>query len=458
MKRLLFVLSLVVAQAFAQEAPRGVIRGLVQRAVTTEAVGGADVTVEVAGVGLARGGTPGAALHLKTDLDGRFEVTAVPPGRYRISVRRDGYFSSSSEGNAEEVVTVSVGADGNASDVSVVLVPASVISGRVIDGFGELLPKAVVRAFTVTREGGREILKPATTDFSDHRGEFRLFWLPPGEYVVQAEPPGSATGRTVSSLKAFYPNATELASAARIELKAGDSRAGIDIALPSAMIRPASKTFKISGQVLSTLTADGRALPAASVLMLLPYEATDQSSPRNAGVSDSRTGRFEISSVDPGVYDLYARVQDPRGSPSRRGVALAWGRAVVEVRDADAHNVKLIVHPSISVSGIVRLPGDAAALMPGIRVELEPVGSAAKLDTIRGMTDASRGLRPDGTFTISAVAEATYKVRLRGLPADGYTVEVRQTDGDVTDAGINVTAATPLPLELIVRRRAPTSQ
>ena len=174
MKRLLFVLSLVIAQALAQEAPRGVIRGLVQRAVTAEAVGGADVTVEVA----LDGGATGAALHLKTDRDGRFEVTAAPPGRYRISVRRDGYFSSSSEGNAEEVVSVSVGADGNASDVSIVLVPASVISGRVIDGFGELLPKAVVRAFTVTREGGREILKSATTDYSDHRGEFRLFWLP----------------------------------------------------------------------------------------------------------------------------------------------------------------------------------------------------------------------------------------------------------------------------------------
>ncbi len=108
MKRLLFVLSLVIAQALAQESPRGVIRGLVQRAVTTEAVGGADVTVEVA----LDGGATGPALHLKTDRDGRFEVTAAPPGRYRISVRRDGYFSSSSEGNAEEVVSVSVGETG----------------------------------------------------------------------------------------------------------------------------------------------------------------------------------------------------------------------------------------------------------------------------------------------------------------------------------------------------------
>jgi hypothetical protein len=314
---------------------------------------------------------------------------------------------------------------------------------------------ANVRAFSVTLEDGRETLTPAATDRSDHRGEFRLFWFPPGEYVVQAEPPGSATGRTGLSLKAFYPNATELASATRIELKAGDSRSGIDIALPSAMIRPATKSFKISGQVMSTLTADGRALPAASVLMLLPHDAMDESSGRNAGNSDSRTGRFEISPVDPGVYDLYARVQDPRGSPSRRGVALAWGRAVVEVRDGDANNVRLIVHPSVTISGIVRLPGDAAALMPGMRVELEPVGSTAKLDNVQGMTDVSRGLRPDGTFTIGAVAEGTYKVRLRGLSADGYTVEVRQGAGDVTDAGINVTAATPLPLELIVRRRTP---
>jgi len=446
-----------MAQAFAQDAPRGVIRGLVQRDGTAAPVDGADVTVEAALDGGASA-APSSAVHLKTDRDGRFEVTAVPPGRYRVSVRRDGYLSSSSEGNAEEVVSVSIGADGKASDLSIVLVPAGIISGRVIDGFGELLPMAHVRAFTVKREGGRETLKPAATDFSDHRGEFRLFWLPPGDYVVQAEPPGSATGRTGTSLKAFYPNVTELASAARIELKTGDSRAGIDIALPSAMIQPASKTFKISGQVLSTLTADGRAVPAASALMLLPHDAMDQSSPRNAGVSDSKTGRFEISSVLPGVYDLYARVQDARGSPSRRGVALAWGRAVVEVRDADANNIRLIVHPSVTVSGIVRLPADTPASMPGMRVELESVGSTARLDNVQGMTDVSRGLRPDGSFTIGAVAEGTYKVRLRGLSADDYVVEVRQGADEATDADINVTATTPLPLELIVRRRMPPSQ
>jgi hypothetical protein len=92
--------------------------------------------------------------------------------------------------------------------------------------------------------------------------------------------------------------------------------------------------------------------------------------------------------------------------------------------------------------------------MPAIRVELESVGSTARLDNVQGMTDVSRGLRPDGTFTIGAVAEGDYKVRLRGLPAGDYTVEVRQEGQDVTDVGIQVTAATPLPLELIVRPHA----
>ena len=90
-----------------------------------------------------------------------------------------------------------------------------------------------------------------------------------------------------------------------------------------------------------------------------------------------------------------------------------------------------------------------------MRVELEPIGSSAKLNNVQGMTDASRGLRPDGTFTISAVAEGTYKVRLRGVPPEGYTVEVRQGGGDVTESGINITASTPQPLELIVRRLTP---
>ena len=93
-----------------------------------------------------------------------------------------------------------------------------------------------------------------------------------------------------------------------------------------------------------------------------------------------------------------------------------------------------------------------AVHVPGMRVELESTGSTAKLDNIQGMMDVSQGLKPDGTFTIGAVAEGDYKVRLRGLPADGYTVEVRQGTEGVTDVGINVTATPPLPLEIIVRR------
>src|SRR5678816_4740188 len=77
MKGLLFVLSLVMAQALEQEAPPGVIRGQVQRAGTADAVAGADVTVEAA----RDRGTSGAlsrTVHLKADQDGRFEVTALP--------------------------------------------------------------------------------------------------------------------------------------------------------------------------------------------------------------------------------------------------------------------------------------------------------------------------------------------------------------------------------------------
>jgi hypothetical protein len=210
--------------------------------------------------------------------------------------------------------------------------------------------------------------------------------------------------------------------------------------------------LKISGQVLSTLTGDGRAMPAAAALMLLPHDSADESSPRNAGASDSRTGRFEISPVTPGVYDLYARVRDPRGSPSGRGAALAWGRVVVEARDTDVDNVRLIVHPSVNVRGVVKAAGSGVALPPGIRVELEPLGSSARLVNIRGMIDVTEGVRPDGSFTIGVVAEGTYRIRLLGLPSDIVIAEVRQGGRDIIESGFEVRAADPLLIEVRIRR------
>jgi hypothetical protein len=443
-KTVLCALLFVAAQASVKPAITGTIRGQVVDAGGGSVIADADIRLQPAGP---------TALQTKSDRDGRFEVSGVATGAYVLTVQRDGFFASVN--GAMEIaaaVPVLVKAGNDPPELRIELNRAALISGRVIDGAGQLLSNARVRAFAAPRGGALESVLPAATKFSDNRGEYRLFWLLPGDYVIQAEPPGSATGLVGSSLKAFHPNGARLESATRLTLHAGDSLSGIDIALSPSIADPTSQTLKISGQVLSTLTGDGRAMPAAAALMLLPHDSADESSPRNAGASDSRTGRFEISPVTPGVYDLYARVRDPRGSPSGRGAALAWGRVVVEARDTDVDNVRLIVHPSVNVRGVVKAAGSGVALPPGIRVELEPLGSSARLVNIRGMIDVTEGVRPDGSFTIGVVAEGTYRIRLLGLPSDIVIAEVRQGGRDIIESGFEVRAADPLLIEVRIRR------
>src|SRR5213079_2361082 len=134
---------------------------------------------------------------------------------------------------------------GEPMEVSVSLIRAAVIAGRVIDSSGRLLPRANVQALTVSYQNGSPALKPAAARTSNDLGEFRLFWLHPGEYVIQAAPQTSSLAGMAGSLKAFHPDATDLAAATRIVVKAGDELTGIDVALPSAETKITSKPAKI---------------------------------------------------------------------------------------------------------------------------------------------------------------------------------------------------------------------
>src|SRR5207249_3493581 len=77
------------------------------------------------------------------------------------------------------------------------MLPAGVISGRILDEQGDSLAGATVQAQTYQYVNGKPILvgvpqfssiaegvvPPIRTTTND-RGEYRLFWLPPGEYYI----------------------------------------------------------------------------------------------------------------------------------------------------------------------------------------------------------------------------------------------------------------------------------
>src|SRR6185436_16891622 len=236
------------------------------------------------------------------------------------------------------------------------MIPGAIIGGRIFDEKGQLMSNANVQAFTVAYAFGRATLAPLVSKVTDDRGEFRLFWVPPGKYylAVTQAPVAPAPGlpAATSPSKTYYPGVTDIALARTVTIAGGEDMGGLDIPIH------ASRSFKVSGQVNSLIPPPPTQLGApgvnAAVLFMLNRDevAPDDANGRQVGVVPllPSTGQFEISNVPSGVYELLARVADPAAQVAG-GLPVAWGRARVEVRDMDVANLAIVVSPSSEVSG-----------------------------------------------------------------------------------------------------------
>jgi hypothetical protein len=153
--------------ALSAMLPAGSVRGVVIDAAKKRPVDGASVL-------LIRPDAPAQAAIATTDDRGRFIFTDVAPASYRLRAEHDGYL----RGDLTSVVDVG---EGESPDVTLTLTPTAVISGRVSDQFGEPASRVFVRALSPA--SGTLAAQARTNDL----GEYRLFALPPGAYLVSAE-------------------------------------------------------------------------------------------------------------------------------------------------------------------------------------------------------------------------------------------------------------------------------
>ena len=72
------------------------------------------------------------------------------------------------------------------SDVPIPMLPTAAISGRVHDRSDQPIGNVEVQALKATYQDGRRVLTSVQSAVSDDRGEYRLFWLPPGRYYLRA--------------------------------------------------------------------------------------------------------------------------------------------------------------------------------------------------------------------------------------------------------------------------------
>ena len=125
-----------------------------------------------------------------TDDEGRFVFTQIPAGRYTMTSSKAGFVSiaygAKSAGRAGTPIQLT---DGQKLESKTISMPkGGVVTGVVLDEYGEPSPGTQVRALRMVMQTGEKRLQSAGTSTTDDRGMYRIYGLQPGEYVVTAQP------------------------------------------------------------------------------------------------------------------------------------------------------------------------------------------------------------------------------------------------------------------------------
>ena len=244
-----------------------------------------------------------------TDPDGGYAFEDVEAGRYSLTVQKPGFAMP----NGPPMQEVTVAAGERRDDVFVLLQKGAAIAGRVLDDSGE--PVVDVRVVAMQRPRGapnerRGAHLPLILGGQGHQdqtndlGEYRLFGLPAGEYIVQAMPIahpdfGATGGRATMILPTYFPASSDPNAAQTISVGAGQTAGDITIRMVGV------SAFQVSGVALD----DARRPVANAMVRLMANERAADSpftmAPWNQAHTDA-SGRFSIANVPSGTYVLVA--------------------------------------------------------------------------------------------------------------------------------------------------------
>lgn len=411
-----------------------------------------------------RGGT--SRFVAISDAAGTFTIPNVPAGTYSLRAEREGYFGSTFKGSTPLAVTMNVTVTAKQNSiVQLSMLPGGTISGVIRDENGQPRSKGSVQAFSVTYQNGFPVLAPAVGKVTNDLGEYRLFWLPPGDYYVgaTAEPPRTTGGgeaiREAPAVVNYYPSTVDVRAGTLLELKAGDQVEGINVALQRARLPKITGTILARGSMQSITDAQTAvgANPAAPLVTLMMLQrdpnTPDNTTARVVGSANLATGRFEVQNVLPGSYDFYARIEDFDSGVVFLGRAYDWGRAQFVVGDRDVEGIGVSLYPGFSVKGTVTL--DNAVPQNPVRISIVPDGTAVKLGAYNALSQNPVQTGPDGSFTIPRIPVGHFRIIAPGLPPQLYIADVRQAVS-VFDSGFEIENEEPGAIQVEIKSGAGT--
>jgi len=270
-----------------------------------------------------------------TDAAGRYEFKNLPAGAYSLNVSKPPYVTGPFDPQAVNVRMIELLAGETRDRVDFTLVRGGVITGRIVDEFGEPLSGLEVSARRVQTIAGRRQIMPFGPQASTNDiGEFRIFGLEPGQYAVLAlwrrMGSGDPTSPDRSGYAAtYFPGTTNDAEAQRFTVAAGQTVSDLAMALSPI------KTARVEGTVVDV---DGRPM-GNSYLEVLQSSANSNFMGRELVQPD---GTFVFASLAPGEY-----VFRTQPTPARQSVALLK----LTVGGEDIKDLRMVALPLAILTG-----------------------------------------------------------------------------------------------------------
>lgn len=420
------------------------------------AVGGqplrkANVTLRQTGGGWGSGGSVGAfvsgsasapqGMSTTSDAEGNFLFDNVAPGRYQLWVERAGYlrqtYGAKRSLGMGTMLTVTPGHQ--IKDLVVELTAQGMITGKVVDEDGDPVARSNIMVMTYLYANGRRQLMPRGGQMTDDNGEYKVTGLSPGRYYLSAGHPQTmfATDTTPAApakadkpvedyVTTWYPNGLDSASATPIDVVAGQTAAGIDVRLRKSAV------VNIKGTVSFAASDAGS---QRLRVQLVPKDSFSFGMSGRSSSAIAKDGSFAINRVAPGSYTLNVT--------SMEGMVQTEARQPIEVGDRNIDGVTITVQPPIEIRGTVKVEGDDTKKVSGGRVMLSPADGGMMINP------SSAAIRDDGTFVISPIAPAKYRVTAFANVQGAYLKAVRYGNQDVLPTGIDLSGGGGGTLEVV---------
>jgi hypothetical protein len=473
-------------QRGAQPPGTASISGVVVAAGTNAPISGARVEARRADCN----SLGGESTSTMTDGEGRFVLDKLHGGGWCIGAAHpSGQYTPTEylqRGALGRGMALSLAEGAKAQNIRISMAPTGGIAGRITDPDGEPMGRVRVMIMEAFYEDGRKRLYTLNVVQSDDLGEFRFFWLPPGQYYVAAipedtdrqrvmfnvSPPGSGGHRTdvlppvykrrITSrgevideayLAVYYPGATDSQRAAPVDVQAGVTTSGIIFGFAGAKVR----AWHVRGTAASAVIPSG---PRGGAVNNAPPPVQIRLAPRDwtsiavmpSATSDAN-GNFDIAGVVSGAYVLYASA--PQASV----------RIPLDV-NGDIDNLRVVTTGGYGLSGRLSIEGQSV-LNPqdlgGLRLNLARDPNFPGLPT--SPTNAAINTN-NLSFSLMNVFPGDYRVYLppllnpfqRGVAAtpprlpDLYLKSIRMGAADLLTDGLHLSAPPEGPIEIILAR------